>query len=56
MNDFDDCDTTDVGDTDAFELYLEQSVDSGCGPPLGTDMVAFPGAGRASSEVFCPDG
>ena len=34
MNDFDDCDTTDVGDTDAFKLYLEQPVDCGCGPPL----------------------
>ena len=34
MNDFDDCDTTDIGDTDAFELYLEQPVDHGCGPPL----------------------
>ena len=27
-------DTTDVGDTDAFELYLEQPVDRGCGLPL----------------------
>ena len=34
VNDFDDCDTTDVRDTDAFELYLEQPVDRGCGPPL----------------------